>query len=128
MPLLAWLLMSALLVSPRRSELALAEQSLLSAEREELTAQVEADREERAVARLQRTVETLLSDAERIRTADTSVMLQLAKPDEYATKPWILPRQGAERTGPEVIYTGPEHKGNARNPAGRRVGIPGLRI
>ncbi len=100
LPLLAWLVARIVLVTPARRSLALAQHTLLVAEREEMAAEANLQRTERTVDRAKRRLKTMIADAERLRTAEQTAKLQLKSLEARASGPkhWILPGGGRRRT------------------------------
>ena len=75
--LCSWLLGHFLMIRPAQYALAQAQQTLLQSEREELAAENAASRERRRVHRLRSKLETVTSDAKRMRDAEASAHAQL---------------------------------------------------
>lgn len=77
LPFATWLLSYQVLVSPAENRLAQAQLALLAAERDEMAAALEVEREELTVERMQRRVETMVSDAARLRRAEQAARVEL---------------------------------------------------
>jgi hypothetical protein len=76
-PLATWMLVRTMLVAPEERQLAQAQMSLLTAERDELAAGIEVEREELTVQRMKRRVATMISDASRLRAAEQTARAEL---------------------------------------------------
>ncbi len=92
MPLLAFVSARLLVVAPAERQAALAQQALLAAEREEVVEAVAVEREELIVERMRRRIETMISDAERLRVAEATARAELAR-DVYRSGSghWVMP-------------------------------------
>ena len=77
------------------------QQTLLQSEREELAAENAASRERRRVHRLRSKLETVTSDAKRMRDAEASAHAQLNLLNAVRRRDFVLPGQDARR-GPEL--------------------------
>ena len=94
LPVVALLAGRSLLVAPAQREVGRAQQTLFAAEREELAAELATTRLRSEAERLQAKVTTMLSDADRMRNAETSARAQIARLDARRRSAWILPGQG----------------------------------
>ena len=100
--LCSWLLGHFLMIRPAQYALAQAQQTLLQSEREELAAENAASRERRKVHRLRGKLETVTSDAKRMRDAEASAHAQLNLLNAVKRRDFVLPGQDARR-GPELV-------------------------
>ena len=78
LPLLTWMLAHALLIRPAQNQLALAQQELFEAERENLRMEQALQREDSARTRLERERRELADTAERMTIAERDAEAQLA--------------------------------------------------
>ena len=96
LPVCVWLLCHAVLVRPARRQLAQAQQALLVAEREELSAQMGLEREDRQRTWMQREIKDLLATSERMRVAERTAQAALDAAEAAHHRPsWIYPGQSA---------------------------------
>ena len=79
LPLLTWLLAHGLIVRPAERSLMHAQQTLLAAEREELSAQLAVEREAARRQRDERELRDLKETAERMRVAELAAEAELAQ-------------------------------------------------
>lgn len=98
LPILAYFLSHAAFVRPAQRQLAHAQQMLLAAEREELSAEVELESVQRRRQRLWREVRSLSETAERMRRAERTAELQLEALKNNRRPDYILPGGSRPRT------------------------------
>ena len=92
LPLMVLLSARLILVAPAERQVALAMQVLLAAEREELAEVVAVEREELIVERMRRRIETMISDAGRLRVAEAAAQAELARGvSRSGSGHWVMP-------------------------------------